>query len=269
MQSRPPFVFFGPHSPLSEEALNRAAHLGWDAISCQDADSLRPVLEVVNAGAGRWAFDPGPHPIDAGRATDTSFEAIDRALPLLPPGAQVVLVSSTHVFSGDRKRMPSDAPRAPISDYGRRLVELEDSMLARGGAILRLGRVLNMTDPLLTRWRNGLKEGVPVSPFAKGRCAPLTVEDAADALFDVLGAAPAVYQASAPDEVSYLEVAQRLCAAMGLPADRVTATSVAPSALDLDDWPRHVSLEPTSNLLGEATPTGDMVVGATIKHLLA
>ena len=143
------------------------------------------------------------------------------------------------------RKCTDDAPRAPLSEYGRALADLEDKVLARSGAVLRLGRVLNAADPLLTRWRNGLKEGVPVSPFAEGRCAPLTVETAANALFDVLGAAPAVYQVSGPDEVPYLEIAQRLCAAMGLPPGRVVASSVTPSALGLDDWPRHVSLAPT------------------------
>jgi|APSaa5957512535_1039671.scaffolds.fasta_scaffold95051_2 nucleoside-diphosphate-sugar epimerase len=268
MQSRPPFVFFGPGSPLAENTLERATKLGWRAINCQDVDSTSSALEV-GRGTGCWVIDPGTHPIDAGRATETSFEAIERTLPLLTQGAQVILVSSSHVFPGNRARTPVDAPRAPLSDHGRRLVDLEDMVLARGGAILRLGRVLNVADPLLTRWRNGLKEGVPVSPFAEGRCSPLTVEAAADALFDALGTAPAVYQISGPDEVSYLEIAQRLCAAMGLPADRVVASSVTPSALDLDDWPRHVSLEPTPNLLSGTTPTCDQVVDAAIKHLLA
>jgi nucleoside-diphosphate-sugar epimerase len=268
MQNRPPFVFFGPRSPLAEEALNRAARLGWDANSCQDMGSVSSVLEV-GTGKGRWVIDPGPHPIDAGRATDANFEEIGRTLPLLAQGVQVTLVSSTHVFSGDHARMPSDALRAPLSAYGRALVDLEDKVLARGGAVLRLGRVLHAADALLTRWRNGLKEGVPVSPFAEGRCAPLTLETAATALFDVLGAAPAVYQVSGPDEVSYLEIAQRLCAAMGLPPDRVLASSVTPSALGLDGWPRHVSLAPTPGLLSEATPTCDVVVDAAIKHLLA
>ena len=268
MQSNLPFVFFGPHSPLAAEVLERATHLGWDPISCSDLDSISSALEL-GVGTGRWVFDPGPHPIDAGRTVETSFETIDRTLSLLPSGAQVILVSSTHVFSGDRPRMPSDASRAPLSGHGRRLVAMEDIVLARGGTVLRLGRILDVADSLLTRWRNGLKEGVPVSPFAEGRCAPLTVEAAAAALLDVVGATPAIYQVSGPDEVSYLEIAQRLCGAMGLPADRVVASSVTPPALDLEDWPRHVSLEPTPDNLGKATSTCDVVVEAAINHLLA
>jgi hypothetical protein len=83
--------------------------------------------------------------------------------------------------------MPGNAPCAPLSGQGRRLVDLDDMVLASGGAILRLGRVLSVADPLLTRWRNGLKEGVSMSPFGQGRCAPLTTETAVDALFYVLG----------------------------------------------------------------------------------
>jgi dTDP-4-dehydrorhamnose reductase len=174
---------------------------------------------------------PGPHPVDAGRAADASFETIERALPLLQQDMQVILWPSTYVFSGNRARMPGGAPRALLSDHGRLLGDLEDMVMAGGGAILRLGRVLNAADPLLTRWWNESKEGVPVSPFSQGRCAPLTTGTVVDALFDVLSAAPAVYQMSVPDEVTYLDIAQRLCAAMGLPEDRVTASPATPSAL--------------------------------------
>lgn len=79
--------------------------------------------------------------------------------------------------------MPGNASCAPLSDQGRRLVDLGDMVLASGGAILRLGRVLNVADPLLTRWRNGLKEGVSMSPFSQGSWAPLTKETAVDRLF--------------------------------------------------------------------------------------
>ena len=172
------------------------------------------------------------------------------------------------MYSRAIAHMPGDAPRAPLPDHGRRLVDLEDLVLASGGTILRIGRVLNAADPLLTRWRNGLKEGVPVSPFGQGRCAPLTTDAAVDALFDVLGAPPAVYQMSAPDEVTYLDIAQRLYVAMGLPEDRVAASPATPSALELDDWPRYVSLEPTPSLLNEPMPACDAVVAKTIEHLL-
>ena len=129
--------------------------------------------------------------------------------------------------------------------------------------------MLNAADPLLKRWRNGLKEGVPVSPFGQGRCEPLTTEAAVDALFDVLGAAPDVCQKSAPDEVTYLDIAQRLCAAMGPREGRVAASPATPSALERDYWPRYVSLAPTPSLLNEPMPFCDAVVGDTVEHLLA
>ena len=66
-----------------------------------------------------------------------------------------------------------------------------------------------------------------MSPFSQGRCAPLTT----GAVVDALGAAPAVYQMSVQDEVTYLDIAQCLCAAMRLPEDRVTASPATPSAL--------------------------------------
>ena len=97
-------------------------------------------------------IDPSPHPVDAGRAADANFETIERVLLLLLHDVQVILRSSTHVFSGTRARMPGGAPRAPLSDHGRSLDDLEDMVLAGGGAILRLGRVLNAADPLLTQW---------------------------------------------------------------------------------------------------------------------
>ena len=50
-KTKPPFVFFGPRSPLAEEALIRAAHLGWDAIPYQDVGQ-----HFVRAGGGGWSW---------------------------------------------------------------------------------------------------------------------------------------------------------------------------------------------------------------------
>jgi hypothetical protein len=105
--------------------LNRAVHLGWKANPRHDVGGVSSAA-VPETGTGHWVVDPGPHPVDAGRAADANFETIERTLPLLQQDAQIILLSSTYVFSGNRARMPGDAPRAPLLDHGRRLVDLED-----------------------------------------------------------------------------------------------------------------------------------------------
>jgi hypothetical protein len=56
---------------------------------------------------------------------------------------------------------------------------------------------------------------------------------------------------------------------MGLPEGRVAASPATPSALEQDDWLRHVSLEPTPSLLNGPMLSFDAGVSETIEHFLA
>ncbi len=264
-------VYLGPRSPFAESVLENAAGIGHRPAAVTGDEADLSVLEAGSLG-DTCVVDPGLHPVDAGGKSHAAFDFIDRALPILKDRVRVVLLSSCHVFAGDHSLSSAQATRAPQSDYGRRLVALEDRVLARGehGLVLRLGRVLSAADPLVLRWWNGLKEGVAVHPPAQGRCAPLGVESAVRALMALLDVAgPATYQVSAPDEVTYLEIAQQLSEAMKLRGNRVVASAIDPSAMDLESWPSHVSMQTTPDLLVRPPASSNAVLQAVIRTLSA
>jgi len=268
--SRLPLVaFVGPRSSLIEAVLAVAARAGGFSARFIDRDTLD--LED-RSGAPTWVLDPGLHPVDAGGKRDFAFDLIDRVLPTLEQNTRVVLLSSNHVFSGDAALTPVAAERAPRSPYGERLADVEDRVMARGehGLVLRRGRVLGAVDPLMVRWWNALKEGVAVIPPSQSLCAPISVETAAAALVAALeGPGSEIVQVSAPDEIAYPEIAKRMCAAMGLPDDRVLETPSGAPAADLEDPPLHVSMETSPGLLDNAPAPSDAVIRDVFQALSA
>jgi len=266
--SRLPLVaFVGPRSSLIEAVLAVAARAGGFSARFIDRDTLD--LED-RSGAPTWVLDPGLHPVDAGGKRDFAFDLIDRVLPTLEQNTRVVLLSSNHVFSGDAALTPVAAERAPRSPYGERLADVEDRVMARGehGLVLRRGRVLSAEDSLMMRWWNALKEGVAVIPPSQSACAPISVDTAAKALVAVLDRfGPEIFQVSAPDEITYLEIAQRMCGAMGLPEDRVLEAPPGAAAIDLKDPPPHVSLQTSPGLLETVPTPSDAVVRDILRTL--
>lgn len=260
-------AFVGARSPLIEAVLTTASRAGGFTVHFVDRDT--PPHED-GWRAPTWVLDPGLHPLDAGGKYDLAFDLIDRVLSILQQDVRVVLLSSSHVFAGERPLAPGAAVRAPRSDYGRLLATLEDRVMGRGehGLVLRQGRVLSAEDSLMMRWWNALKEGVAVIPPSQSACAPISVDTAAKALVAVLDRfGPEIFQVSAPDEITYLEIAQRMCGAMGLPEDRVLEAPPGAAAIDLKDPPPHVSLQTSPGLLETVPTPSDAVVRDILRTL--
>lgn len=93
-------------------------------------------------------------------------------------GVRVVLLSTNAVFSGDVPDVPEDASPDPINAYGRLKQEAEQAVLALGrlGTVVRLGKVLDASLPLLAGWRDRLDRGETVRPFSDLRMAPVSLD---------------------------------------------------------------------------------------------
>jgi dTDP-4-dehydrorhamnose reductase len=144
---------------------------------------------------------------------------------LAEAGAHVLFLSSDKVFDGTRPRVPAETRPAPRSEYGRQKAAAEAGLAAVAGApiaILRLSKVVPPEFPLLEDWRAALAAGRPVRAFADMRLAPVPLALAADAVCEIaLRRLGGVYQLSGPQDVTYLEVAQRLAERLGAPASLI------------------------------------------------
>ncbi|MDP7605120.1 MAG: sugar nucleotide-binding protein, partial [Alphaproteobacteria bacterium] len=122
------------------------------------------------------------------------------------------------VFDGIRSDYCADDGRTPTTEYGRQMAEIEDRILDLGGlgTVLRLTKVLSHDDVLLFGWLQTLAVGGKIEAANDMVMAPITADLAVRILVE-LGAmgAQGIFQMSANRDLTYLEVAWKLAAAVG------------------------------------------------------
>jgi dTDP-4-dehydrorhamnose reductase len=224
------------------------------------AGPARPYLELAQDPSS-WT-PPAPVPVafllaaSANQISCCADPAVSRkvnvdhtvalARRLVGQGAFVVFTSTNLVFDGDAARYPTCAEPAPTSEYGRQKAEAERELLALGPAVavVRLTKVLAGDMPLIGGWIEALRAGEPVDAFSDLVCAPMPVGYVALALARI-GAAGrgGLFHLSGADEATYVDLAQRLAAKLGVDRALVRSTTSAAAGLRLQTIPKHASLD--------------------------
>lgn len=86
-----------------------------------------------------------------------------------------VYLSSTAVFDSVSGKYHTDSPTAPTSEYGRQK-EAAEKVIRDSGidhSVLRLGKVLDPSWPLLARWRNSVQTNKSISAFSNLTLSPI------------------------------------------------------------------------------------------------
>lgn len=135
---------------------------------------------------------------------------------LVGRGAFAVFLSSDKVFDGTTPRRARDDPPSPVTEYGRQKAEAEAGVLAAGGAVLRLSKVLAPDVGIVARWRANLARGEPVTPFKDMWLAPVPCRLVVETIRHVIAARrPGLYQLSGAEDRSYADLAFRLADLLG------------------------------------------------------
>jgi dTDP-4-dehydrorhamnose reductase len=183
----------------------------------------------------------------------------------------VLLLSSNQVFDGAVARRGRADGSCPVCHYGRQKAAAEAHVLGlRGGAVLRLTKVLTPDVPLLTDWSADLAAGRPVTPFENFPLAPVTLGFAVDTIVDILsGGEPGVYQASGADDLSYVDLARGLAAYMGADPGLVVPVQAVPAELGFERLPRYSTLEMEVEeaRFGRAAPASDSVLEEVVRSI--
>lgn len=170
-------------------------------------------------------------------------------------GIRVVFLSTNAVFSGDVPDVPEDAIPDPLNAYGRLKQEAEQAVLALGplGVVVRLGKVLDATLPLLAGWRDRLDRGETVRPFSDLRMAPVSLDYVCALLAQVADRDVAgVLHASGAASVSYAAFLQAYARARGNRDGLVEPVTSTEAGVRLPACPAHATLgmARTRDLLG-------------------
>ncbi len=167
------------------------------------------------------------------------------ARALLGGGAFVVLLSTNYVFSDANPRPAPSDPVCPVTEYGRQKAAAERGLAEIPGekAVVRLTKVLGRDSPLIDRWVRALETGDPVLAFYDVQIAPISLAFVTHALYRI-GAERrhGVHHLSGRDDVSYMTVARRLAAKLGVSQVLVGAQSFR-DAKAMFPSPRHGSLD--------------------------
>lgn len=153
------------------------------------------VVEAANDSKGTWRIN-----------VEGSLKLVDR---LKQTGTKVIFLSSSLVFSG--AATSAMAPLAPCCVYGQQKAAVEAGLDARGDAIVRVTKVGETLMPRLSQWASTLREGGEVAAAGHLRVAPVMLDEVVGGLVDLArDFKPGIYQMSAVQDVSYLDLARMI-----------------------------------------------------------
>ena len=184
---------------------------------------------------------------------------------LVAAGTRAILLSSIAVYGGEEPRVPAERPVNPNSLYGRLKAEAEQAFLAFGSAasIVRLTKVLAPEMPLFNGWIDALAKSIPVNAFEDTGLAPVSIAAAVDILVRVAADADGgIYQASACDDVTYVEAALHIAQRLGASPALVRSDLGAGRGVPVEQLRRFSSLDTTrvDRLTGKVAPAARDVI---------
>lgn len=166
------------------------------------------------------------------------------AAALVRRGAWPLFLSTDKAFDGlvpQRRRGDATCPR---TEYGRQKADAERAVMAAGGGVLRLCKVVSPELPLIAGWRAALLRGEPISPFADMVLAPVPLAHVC-ALAErlLLARSPGIYQCTGAEDRSYAALAQAIAAVLGADRGLLRPQACDPAAHPPEARPPHSTLE--------------------------
>lgn len=199
-----------------------AASIHLDLAEYTDASAIPEDVSIAFLLAGVTSISACEADPEASRRVNVTG-TLALARDLVSRGAHVVFASTNLVFDGCVPFAPPHHPVSPQSAYATQKAEAETALLATGHAsVLRLSKVVETLQPLLTQWATDLAAGREIHPFADRKCAPVSLCAVLDALI-LLGERrqPGIYHLGGTRDFTYAEIASRLAAHMGVTANAV------------------------------------------------
>jgi dTDP-4-dehydrorhamnose reductase len=189
------------------------------------------------------------------RAAQINVERIPGLITsLLEQGLFVTFISTNSVFGGDRPWPREDDPHAPGIAYARQKHEAEDAIRAAARrwkaeerlGIVRLTKILGPETSPLPAWFAAWKRGESVQPFSDLVFAPMSVPFVGEGLA-VIGEkrVPGALHLSGAENVSYVDLANRLAERLGVDRRLVVPTTATEKGVHIAFKPRYSGIDMT------------------------
>jgi dTDP-4-dehydrorhamnose reductase len=253
---------------LSVVATTRRPHGGglpFDLVDGSRSRAALPVARTAIIAAGATSL--------AGCAADPRGTArinVDGTVALFEKlaaaGTAIVYLSSSQVFDGSLPYRRRDSAYCPVSEYGRQKAAAEAALLrcAPQAAIVRFAKVVAPSWGLLAGWRDALRAGRTIRPFADFTLAPIALEHAVGLVAAVLfSRSSGIFQASGDRDLGYVELANAVAGCIGVDRALIVPGRSDPAQAGFERMPRYSSfdMDLESKLFGIAPPSSREVIG--------
>lgn len=145
--------------------------------------------------------------------------AVNISSQVVKQGGFVVFLSTNAVFDGNAWHPMAGDDVCPANEYGRQKAEAESAILSLSAdrvAVLRLSKVLDAANPLISSWVDSLRKGGCVEAFDDMVFAPVSLADTARFVEAIAKkSCPGVFHYSARDDISYYTAANLIARELG------------------------------------------------------
>jgi len=198
---------------------------------------------------------------------------------LLTQGVFVTYISTNSVFGGERAWPHEEDPHAPGIPYAQQKADsevvihrdVERLAVADRINIVRLTKILDRTTSPLPAWLEAWGQGRAVEPFSDLTFAPMSVQFVGEALATIgEKRVSGNLHLSGADNVTYVELAERLADRLGVDRALIAPTTSAAKGVNIPFKPRFsgLGMSRTTGLTGLAPQTLEQVVADITKNTL-
>ncbi len=178
---------------------------------------------------------------------------------LVAQGTRVVTLSSSSVFDWSQPHVAADKAPCPVSVYGKLKAENEAAFLAfdKAATVVRFAKMLTPQSRLFAGWLDALRHKRPVTAFSDLRMAPVSLDDAVTLLLALASSdTSGIYQYSASRDISYLDAARHMAAALDAAPSLVAEARAAENGIPPEEITTFSSMDSSraERLLGTSAP---------------
>tara|TARA_B100000795_G_scaffold258266_1_gene232225 strand:- start:1866 stop:2654 length:789 start_codon:yes stop_codon:yes gene_type:complete len=121
----------------------------------------------------------------------------------------VVFLSSSTVFDGEKEFYKYTAKTNPKNNYGKFKETVEEYIIKKNNCcVLRLTKVMSKKTPILRKWDNNLKQGLPIKVFSNLFISPISIDEVVSSIqILIVKRKSGIFQLGGSKEFSYFEFA--------------------------------------------------------------
>ena len=141
---------------------------------------------------------------------------------------QIIYFSSTCVFDGKKPFQKIRDLRKPLNHYGYQKKICEDLILNNNGLIIRAVKLVETSLSLIKKWKKDLRQGKNIFPYINVNTSLISLKNIVEIIkYSIDKKKSGILHLSAPDEISYLDIAKTIAIKLKIKIKKIIPTKVS------------------------------------------